>query len=413
MSQPFLGMESGQCVDAIVVGAGMIGASTALGLSRLGLSVLIVEAFPLDKARVYTPSFDARSTAVSWGSCRILSQLGIWSQLETKSMAIKRVHVSEQGRLGTTQISSEELAQDALGYVVPNQLMGQVLLSSLETSDARICAPARVVKIEPAEGCTRVTIDDGKGSPAVVTTRLLVVADGSESTTASLLGIDYDSKIYHQHALIANIETSEPNEGVAYERFSKSGPIAMLPLNTRCSSLVWTHSSEAIQAYMDMPDKAFLQALQEAFGDRLGRLVKVSQRSQYPLKLIQATEQCRQGVVLLGNASHSLHPVAGQGFNLALRGVARLLGGLRQVRDTADIGSLQGLQRAMTAHRADQRKTVALSDQLIEVFAQRIPLLDWVRELGLVALDNTPLIKMMFCEQAMGMADYIPDIEVS
>ena len=392
--------------DVVIVGAGMVGASTALGISDLGLSVLLVDSFAFKNTGLsYTPSYDARSTAISWGSREILSQLGVWSTISEHASPISQVHVSEKGHFGVTRMSADELKFDALGYVVPNQWLGQCLLKKLEDKQVPLCAPVKVTGIT-AENEHQFIHLESVGSLPVITkcihARLMIIADGTCSSTAELLGIETEIEAYDQHALIANVTTELPNDGVAYERFTSKGPLALLPLTATTSALVWTHNSESVQTFLDMDDKAFCAALQNAFGERLGSITRCGARNAYPLRLVRAKEQFRPGVVLLGNAAHSLHPVAGQGFNLALRGVASCLEMLKQAEQ--DIGQISSLKRFSDGLASDQAKTVIFSDQVVKLFGHQSTLVGLVRDVGLIALDNFPMLKSIFASQAMGIA---------
>ena len=395
--------------DVVIVGAGMVGATTALGISGLGLSVLLVDSFALKNTGLsYTPSYDARSTAISWGSKEILNQLDVWSTVSEHASPISHVHVSEKGRFGVTRMSADELKFDALGYVVPNQWLGQCLLQKLEDKQVPLCAPAKVTNIVTEHEHQLIHLESVGASPVItkcIHAHLMIIADGTSSSTAELLGIESEIEAYGQHALIANITTELPNDGVAYERFTKQGPLALLPLTATTSALVWTHDSESVQAFLDMDDKVFCTALQNAFGERLGKITRSGTRNAYPLRLVRAKEQFRPGVVLLGNAAHSLHPVAGQGFNLALRGVASCLEMLKQADQAQhDIGGISRLKRFNDDLANDQAKTIVFSDQVVKLFGHHSALVGLVRDLGLVALDNLPMLKSLFASQAMGLA---------
>jgi len=418
VAQAFDALVDGSEIDVLIVGAGMVGASTALGVADQGLSVLLVDTFAFQNAKSdYTPSYDARSTAISWGSREILNQLGVWCDVAEHATPIMDVHVSEKGRFGVTRMNAEEFKREALGYVVPNQWLGQCLLKQIDEKNIPLYAPAKVSDIKAADTKTAdfkadsdrqlVTLSNlsEQGSETKhIRARLVIIADGTCSATAGLLGVENEIEHYNQHALIANVTTELPNNGVAYERFTSQGPLALLPLTESTSALVWTHNSERIQSFLEMSDDVFCKALQKAFGERLGRITRCGARNAYPLRLVRAKEQFRPGVLLLGNAAHSLHPVAGQGFNLAIRGVASFLESLNQEQTLEGIGCLTRLNRISDGLKKDQSTTILFSDQVVKVFGNSSSLVGLARDVGLIALDNIPMIKSVFASQAMGLA---------
>ena len=332
-----LSQLDGAVYDAVIVGAGMVGASTALGLHDLGLKVLMIDAFEFaSNLPDYTPSYDERSTALSWGTRDILSQLDVWHEVEKHACPITQVHVSEKGRFGTTRINSDDYSQDALGYVVPNKWLGRCLLEAVRQKNIPFLSGVTVksidTKLDEEERVHSLELRHSSSDCQIVQSKLLVIADGTESKTAALIGIDYEVDHYNQHALVVNVSTAIDHLGVAYERFTQKGPLAMLPLMEKTCALVWTHDSSEIDKFLTMSEGEFCTELEEAFSERLGPIEKCGERVSYPLRLVKAKEQCRQGVILLGNAAHSLHPVAGQGFNLAIRGVAAFLEYVKECR---------------------------------------------------------------------------------
>ncbi len=402
-------LEDGSQVDVVIVGAGMVGASAAIGLSQLGLTVILVDAFGFSSAVPdYTPSYDARSTALSWGTRDILMALNVWDEVEQKSCPITEVHVSEKNRFGTTRIKAEDYEQSAVGYVVPNQWLGRCLLSRVNQLNIPLYAAVQVKEIiqEAPQKIVLTSLDKSQTSmKRTIETRLLIIADGTDSNTAKKIGIESSIQQYAQHAIIANVTTELANNGMAYERFTHKGPLAMLPLSEYQCAVVWTHDQSEVSHYLDMDERAFCNAIEESFGERLGKIEKCGERVSYPLKLIQAKEQCRSNVLLLGNAAHSLHPVAGQGFNLAIRGVAACVENIAQCQDQdLPFETLDNLSRLCASREGDQIKTIALSDQLVKVFGSSSRFLSIARDLGLIGLDNAPLLKTFFAAQAMGLA---------
>ena len=397
--------------DLVIVGGGMVGISLALLLAQQqsDWKVLLLEAQAYDNSDNHSnpPSFDSRSTALSWSSRKIFQAAGLWSELESHTSAIKNIHVSDRGHIGLTRISADEAGVDALGYVIENRWIGNVLLKKFTATAVEIMAPERVAKITPLKSGVRLNLEK---SGEAIETSLLVIADGANSQTAQKLGIHSDKKPYGQQGIIANIALQDAHNGVAYERFTDQGPMAMLPLpdfdgSPRCA-LVWTQPPERAAELMTATDKDFLQALQESFGYRMGMVEKVGERVAYPLALTTASEQVRRNIVVLGNAAHSLHPVAGQGFNLSLRDVATLADVLGKAKSAGtDFSSLETLERYQQQQLADQQNTLMFSDNLPKLFAQPSSVVALGRNSGLVMMDLLPSLRSRFAKFGMGMAN--------
>ena len=397
--------------DLVIVGGGMVGISLALLLAQQqsGWKVLLLEAQAYENSDKQNnhPSFDSRSTALSWSSRKIFQGAGLWSELESHTSAIKKIHVSDRGHMGLTRISADEAGVEALGYVIENRWVGEVLLGKLAATSVEMMAPERVKKIIPLKSGVRIELENS-GEP--IQASLLVIADGANSKTAEKLGIHSDRQPYGQQGIIANIALQDAHNGVAYERFTDQGPMAMLPLpdfdgSPRCA-LVWTQPPERAAELMTATDEDFLKALQESFGYRMGLVKKVGERVAYPLALTTASEQMRRNIVVLGNAAHSLHPVAGQGFNLSLRDVATLADALGKAKSTGtDFSSLETLEGYQQQQLADQRNTLIFSDNLPKLFAQSSSAVALGRNSGLVMMDLLPSLRSRFAKFGMGMAN--------
>jgi 2-polyprenyl-6-methoxyphenol 4-hydroxylase len=403
-----------QQYDVVIAGGGMVGASLACCLaaaSKGAISVLVVEGFALPESAgqpSYQPSFDARSTALSAGSQAIIEAMGVWQNLSQHLQSIDKIHVSNKGRLGSTLMDASQENLPALGYVVENQWLGKVLLAKVQS---HACiewrSPAVVSGLDTSGKKPVATISQHDAAEKVVCD-LLVIADGAHSALAQSIGIQYTENDYHHSAIIANIATAKPHQGLAFERFTDSGPLAMLPLvanqGVNRSALVWTMPTEQAQHLVDLPDEDFLASLQARFGYRLGQLQRVGERVSYPLKLVEACEQVRTGVVVMGNAAHFLHPVAGQGFNLALRDIASLCELVCNAKvNGVAIGGLSLLEQYRQNQAWDQRKTTLFSDKVGAVFMADQPLFAVLRDMGLTVLDLMPPIKSRFVKETAGL----------
>lgn len=404
--------------DVVIVGGGMVGASLAVALAHtLGdtLSVLVVEGFkpPADsKPDDYQPSFDARATALSYGSQQIYQQLALWDDLSHHATPIKTIHVSDRGRYGSVEMDCEKEALPALGYVVDNRWLGTALLRRIAETSVTMACPARVESVQFTSDAAMIDVcmqtDVPEPEIRQLSTRLLVVADGAQSALREQLGIGQEQQDYAQHAIICNVQSQLPHNGRAFERFTASGPLAFLPTGgpsrPDLNAIVWTQSPPRAAELQALPEQAFLQALQSAFGYRLGKLQKAGQRFAYPLSLVQAKEQARSRVVVVGNAAHSLHPVAGQGYNLALRALMRLIAHLQKANAQGrDIGAADVLQAYYAEQRSDQFETVQFSHLAATLFTSDTLPVALGRDLGLLGLDVLPGLKSLFVRQAAGL----------
>ncbi len=404
--------------DIVIAGGGMVGVSLALQLDAVlpaDVTICLVEGYTLPGPVAggkpdYHPSFDARSTALSYSSRLIYQAIGVWDELRQWLCPIETIHVSSRGHFGSTLLRAIDHDWDALGYVVENAWLGNALVQALHRRDrVELRSPAKVVAAQPRENGTRVRLQGGEDTE--LDTALLVVADGAGSALREQLGVAVEEQPYREHALIANVATAEPHRGCAFERFTDEGPLALLPLlpapgGENRSALVWTLPPERAEQLLDCPPENFLGALQERFGYRLGRLQQVGERHSYPLSLVRSAEQVRQGIVVMGNAAHALHPVAGQGYNLALRDVAQLAGVLRDgLAQGLPAGNLALLQRYLQLQRADQERTIEFSHQLPALFMHADPVLGVARDIGLAGLDVLAPLKRQFVRYAAGVAD--------
>lgn len=386
-------------VQLAIIGGGLVGASLALALQegarQRGWRIVLIE--PFAPGNSYQPSYDARSSALSYGTRQIYERLGLWPALSARAEPIRQIHVSDRGRFGATRLSAESEGVPALGYVVENAWLGQCLWQALDAEVVEWRCPAEVTALQALGDGYRLTLNDG----SQLDCDLAVLADGGRSGLREQLGIAVKTTPYGQSALIANISTAEAHQGQAFERFTDEGPMALLPLSENRSALVWTRQGSDAQRLAALPDREFLAELQQVFGYRLGALTQVGARHLYPLSLVEASEQVRPHLVVLGNAAHSLHPIAGQGYNLSLRDTLALAEALLDSPVTP--GDFSVLQDYLQRQRLDQQMTVGFSDQVTRLFSTAQPLLVAGRNLGLLGLDLLPPAKHWFARQAMGL----------
>ncbi|MDG2018553.1 MAG: 2-octaprenyl-6-methoxyphenyl hydroxylase [Porticoccaceae bacterium] len=394
--------------DITIVGGGMVGISLALLLAKQQRwKVMVLESQAIKGASIpdYSPSFDARSTALSWSSRCIFQKIGVWPKIEQHAQAISSIHVSDRGHFGLTRLEAEEAGVDALGYVVENSWLGSVLMQQAVEEDISLKGAAKITSIHPKAQSMELAIEVD-GQQRLINSKLLVVADGTDSACAKTLGIQQHSKAYGHSAIIANISLEQPHGEVAYERFTDQGPMALLPLpefkNTHRCALVWTQPSEQAEALMVSDESAFLSQLQARFGHRLGQFKQLGERAIYPLALSTSEEQVRRRLVVVGNAAHSLHPVAGQGFNLSLRDIDCLVQCLKDQPQITDVGELEPLLSYQKQRDKDQRNTLMFTDNLSKLFGLSSSMVALGRNSGLLMMDLVPTLRNQFAHFGMG-----------
>lgn len=384
-----------------IVGGGMAGATLALALSRLGegrITVTLIEAQRPD-AQAH-PGFDARSIALAQGTCQQLERIGCWSSLAREATQIKTVQVSDRGHGGMTTLRASDYGLPALGQVVELHDAGQRLFSLLEQApNVSLRCPAKLVASERDENTVTVTLNDGER----ITSSLLVAADGSFSAAAASLGVAWDEEDYGQTALIANVTTAEPHLGRAFERFTAEGPLALLPMSKGRMSLVWCIDESRRQDAAGWSDRRFIDELQSAFGWRLGEILSVGERHSYPLRLRTARQAVSHRLALVGNAAQTLHPIAGQGFNLGLRDVISLAETLTEAsKQGEDVGGYRTLNRYRLRRESDRKATVGLTNGLVHLFANGYAPLVVARNLGLIAMDSCKLLRLLLAYRTLG-----------
>lgn len=388
--------------DLIIVGGGMVGASLAIALKNSTLRIAMIEAVSAKSEQ--QPSYDDRGIALSYGSQRIFESLGLWKALSSHSTAIKHIHVSDRGHFGVTRLSAKEEQVPALGQVITAKAMGQVLTQVIDTqNNLEIICPASVINLEQFDDHAELELNDQRK----LTAKLIIAADGGQSTIRKLLNLGALEQDYRQTAVTANITPERAHQNWAYERFTDTGPIALLPMSDNRCSLVWTVKSGDEDALLKLSESEFLQQLQDRFGFRLGKLGQVGQRNSYPLRLIQADQPIQHRIVLIGNAAHSLHPIAGQGFNLGLRDVAALADVLISA-DTTDYGNARLLADYKQWRLDDQDNTILATNTLVALFSNSSPLLGHVRGAGLTFMDAIPPLKHFLAKQSMGLGQKQP-----
>jgi len=404
-------MKTEHDFDVLIVGGGMVGASMACTLGNQNLSVGVIEAFPLRSNS--QPSYDARSIALAYGSRRILDSLGIWDLLKNDVTPIKKIHISDQGHFGITRLDNQQEGVEALGYVVENRIIGSALNEKLKQFDnIELVCPAKLINLSIDEDIATVVVEqeaNKEKKQRTLTSKLVIAADGGNSAVRKQLDIDAHHWKYGQSAVISTVSPRKPHNNIAYERFTSSGPVALLPLSENRCSLVLTVRDENKEEILALNDEAFLSHLEQRFGFRMGGFHKTAKRIAYPLSMMRAKEHVKKRVVFIGNAAHTVHPIAGQGFNLGLRDVSQLAETLIvNHRSGIDIGALDVLKQYEKRRKPDQLKVAAITDTLARVFSNEFAPLAHMRSSGLFLTDIMPPIKHQVARQAMGITGSLP-----
>jgi 2-octaprenyl-6-methoxyphenol hydroxylase len=390
--------------DIAIIGGGLVGMAYAIALKQTltDCEVVLFEGAPL--GRTMPDPLDSRAAALNLSSKKLLHDLGVWPQLESVAAPIHRIHVSHQGHFGSTVLDASDVGGGPLGFVAENHLIGAAFMARARDLGVSVVFDQQVVRVESTSTGACVAFADGTS----VSTGLAVIASGDPKLLDSL-GISSPVRNSGQSAIVANVALAGAQAGTAFERFTANGPLAFLPLPSSGMSeqrfnVVWSMASQDVQRYQDMGDSDFLKALQRAFGWRLGRLNKLGQRSAFTLNRRVATEQHRAGILVAGNAAHTLHPVAGQGLNLSLSDVdaCRIILGEVQKRRAA-LGSLETLGKVVASVADHQANIIDATDLLSTLFAPRGLVLDTPRNAALAALDLLPALRRRIARLGTGL----------
>ncbi|MHA3117118.1 2-octaprenyl-6-methoxyphenyl hydroxylase [Acinetobacter sp. ANC 4635] len=397
--------------QVIIVGGGMVGLSLALMLAKTNITVKLLEAiqypqFIEGQDLPYHSSFDARNSALSRRSVQIYQQLGLWDALQQHATPILQVHITEQGSFGKARLVAEQENVESFGQVIENAWLGRVLLTQVRQQPLiELIDGVQVTTL--TQDAEQVTIQAQRGTEQLeFTTKLLIAADGRDSLCRQALGVGVDEHDYDQVAIVTTVQTSKPHQHVGFERFSPLGPLALLPLPGEYRrSVVWPVKKGTEHEWLgEENDQHFLDALQQTYGDRAGRFEKTGKRFCYPLSQVLAHQQAVGRVVIMGNAAHTLHPVAGQGFNLCLRDADVLLRFIRhQLAVSDDIGDAAMLKAYEQSRLKDQQRVIKFCDSVVRGFSNNNPVLKVLRNAGLIAFDMIPDVKPLVASYAMGL----------
>ena len=397
--------------EVIIVGGGMVGLSLALMLAKQNIAVKLLEAIKYpnyDDVNLapYHSSFDARNSALSRRTVQIYQELGLWSALQEHATPIFEVNITEQGSFGKARLKAEQEKVESFGQVIENAWLGRVLLTEVQKQPLiELIDGVQVTQL--TQDADMAYIDASRGEEQLsLQAKLVIAADGRDSFCRKALGIGASEHDYDQVAIVTTVQTSKPHNHVGFERFSSLGPLALLPLPGEYRrSVVWPVKKGTEGEWLgDENDQHFLDALQETYGDRAGKFQKTGKRFSFPLSQVLADKQAVGRVVLMGNAAHTIHPVAGQGFNLCMRDAHVLVRYLtEQIAQNADLGDAAMLQAYEASRLTDQQRVIKFCDSVVRGFSNSNPILKFIRNTGLVAFDTIPGIKPLVANYAMGL----------
>lgn len=389
--------------DVVIVGGGLVGASLAIALDHLGIDVGLVEATP---ATAMPPVFDQRNLSFAAATVNALSTLGVMQKLQAAPGPIRRIHISRQGDFGRVRLEAADYGRDSFGQVVVARDFGEALEARLrELRHVTRYRPARFVALEEdGDGVRRLRLAGEAGEQAL-DARLLVAADGTRSQLREVLGIGVQEHDYGQTLFVARVRAEQAPDGTAYERFTATGPTALLPRGDRHFGAIHGVPSEQAANVAALDEAVWLARLQQAFGWRVGRFLASGERSAYPIARVVAERLTAPRAVLMGNAAQTIHPIGAQGFNLGLRDALTLA---ELVGQGGDPGA-DNLLRTYAGRRAeDRQRTLAFSDGLARLTANPAPLLRPLRSLGLAAVDVSPTLQAYLVGGAMGFRGDVP-----
>ncbi|MFK8069101.1 MAG: 2-octaprenyl-6-methoxyphenyl hydroxylase [Gammaproteobacteria bacterium] len=398
--------------DCLIVGGGMVGASLACALrdqvlDNKPIKIAVVEAFSPNKNN--PPNYDDRGLGIAPASQRILQGLGLWEKLEAEATPIKKIHISDRGHFAATRLSAEKMGVDQLGHIVIGRALGEVLHDTLNHSEniEYIC-PATVANIEHQSDHISVEIQNQKGTNKV-TARLLIAADGGNSQVRKMLDVETEAKQYDQTAIVTNVTPEISHNNTAFERFTSTGPLALLPSSDQRCVVVWTTKTEQADSIMQLEESEFLEQLEKRFGHRLGKFLKMGQRRSYPINLIKAKQLIGPRFAILGNAAHTIHPNAAQGLNLGLRDIAQMAELIVEAaRSNKDIGHPELLNAYAESRQKDHQQVIHFSDGLTKIFYNDNPVLITLRNLAMLGVEHFPPAKRALTRRAMGLSGEPP-----
>lgn len=383
-----------QSFDLIIVGGGLVGTGLALALSETGIRLALIEAQP-------PLAQDERLFALNHASCQFLTQLGLWPTLAEASTPIHEVHVSRQKHFGSVRLQNKTVGLAQLGHVIPARQLETALHHALTPDYCTVYRPATLTALTQHPQGVSLSIKT-ETETCHLQSAIVIGADGHHSTVRQQLNIAVDSVDYQQSAIVTRTGLSKSHQHIAYERFTATGAIAMLPLKGNECATIWSADQTTADQLLALSDHDFLQALQKAWGYKLGRLQYVRSRHTYPLKMQCAKQSVAGRVLLIGNAAHTLHPIAAQGFNLALYEVATLVARMKQKQKTNQLLTPEDLQDVVRQTQKQIQTSRMTSHHLAEFFMPSSSFMSIFTQLGMLGFDMLTPIKRQFMTRLLG-----------
>ena len=392
--------------DCIVIGGGLSGLTTTLALSKIGLSVAIIDKTSLKIVK--KNEGDQRTTAVSASGKKVFEALDVWDSLKKGAEPILDIVVSEKGKKGHLSFDHQTVGTEPMGHILDNIELKNSLISSIRSQKNIQLFPFKSLNnFFPETGAVTIDLNDGSSYEAA----LLVAADGRNSDGRRIAKIKSTNIDYNQSSIVFTVGHEKPHRGTAYEQFTTGGPIASLPMRGNKSSVVWSEDTEVVESLMQLDDKDFAAAASYRLNDCLGKMTIIGQRKVFPLKLNYADTIIANRFAMVGDAAHGLHPIAGQGFNLGLRDIANLTEEISNARRLGlDIGSFETLRSYQAARRFDNFSLVAATHGLNRLFTDNNKIVGFIRSSGLDAINTMNPIKNLFMRLAMGEVGSLPHL---
>jgi 2-octaprenyl-6-methoxyphenol hydroxylase len=387
------------CFDIVIVGGGMVGAALACALKNENVSVALIDAASAEQIH---QGNDPRLIALNYNSFRLLTNLSIWPELAALAAPIQSIHISTQGQFGATRLQASKLDLPCLGHVVPAKFINSALYSHLkDAKNLQFFLSSKIMGMEQGDLVGLKIISNNEEQ--IVYGKKIIAADGTHSTMRELLNIESVNIDYDQEALVTTTELQRSHQNIAYERFTPTGAIAMLPLTEQRVATIWSDTKTNIQKLKSLSDEDFVSTLQKEFGYRLGKLLKTNTRHSYPLLFLKAKQQVKDNIVLLGNAAHTLHPVAAQGLNLAFYEIALIADNLELL--LADTNQLAPLFNTF-----QQKLNVNFSHRLNQLFNKGNFPLRTGRQVGMMMIDSFQVIHNNVVTKIMARSGRIPSL---